>query len=342
MKNKNTPDKSINIYDVAKIAGVSIATVSRVMNDSPKVSAKTREKVLEAIEKSDYTPNVFAQGLGQGTMHTIGILVPSISDLYMSSAVAYIEDLLHDEGYDVLLSCSGYLSEQKESHIEMLLSKKIDALILVGSTFAGSDDETHNTEYINKAADKIPVFLINGLIDGENIFCTASNDYQASYDAASHLINSGCRKILFLTDSRSYSAKQKLSGYTQALIDAGLKPVADYIIHTKNDITIARDLLLSLKLPFDGVFATDDAMAVGALKYAAKKKLSVPGKLKVIGYNNSALCLATEPELSSVDNRVKQVCSDTVERLVQYIKNDRSIPKKSIVACTLVERGTTM
>ncbi len=341
MKSKNTPDKSINIYDVAKLAGVSIATVSRVMNDSPKVSDKTREKVLKAIENCDYTPNVFAQGLGQGTMHTIGILVPSISDIYMSSAVAYIEDLLHDEGYDVILSCSGYLSEQKEAHIEMLLSKKIDALILVGSTYAGSDDETHNTAYINKAAEKIPVFLINGLVDGDNIFCTASNDYQASYDAASHLINSGCRRILFLTDSRSYSAKQKLSGYSQALTDAGLKPDKAYMIHTKNDITVSRDLLLSLDIPFDGVFATDDAMAVGALKYAAAKKISVPGKLKVIGYNNSTLCLATEPELSSVDNRVKQVCSDTVNRLIQYIKNDRSIPRKSIVACTLIERSTT-
>ena len=341
MKPKNTPDKSINIYDVAKLAGVSIATVSRVMNGSPKVSDKTREKVMSAIEHFDYTPNVFAQGLGQGTMHTVGILVPSISDMYMSSAVAYIEDQLHDEGYDVILSCSGYLSEQKEAHIEMLLSKKIDALVLVGSTYAGSDDETHNTEYINKAAEKVPVFLINGLVAGDNIFCTASNDYQASYDATSHLINSGCRKILFLTDSRSYSAKQKLSGYMQSLNDAGIGSDERYIIHTKNDITISRDLLLSLKISFDGVFATDDAMAVGALKYAAIKHIPVPGKLKVIGYNNSDLCLATEPELSSVDNRVKQVCDDTVGRLVKYIKNDRSIPKKSIVACTLVERRTT-
>ena len=164
----------MNIYDIANKAGVSIATVSRVVNGSPKVSDRTREKVLGIIEEYGYTPNAFAQGLGLNTMHTVGIMVPSISDNYMANAVYYLEESLHEKGYECILSCSGYLAEQKESHLQMLLSKKTDALILVGSTYAGSEDVTHNTDYINLASKEVPVFLINGFITGENIYCTAA------------------------------------------------------------------------------------------------------------------------------------------------------------------------
>lgn len=331
-----------NIYDIAKMSGVSTATVSRVLNNSPKVTEKTKAKVLEAIERAGYTPNVFAQGLGSNSMRTIGILVPSIADLYMSNAVAHIEDILHDAGYDCILRCSGYSAEQKETHIQLLLNKKIDAIILVGSTYAGSDDTSHNTDYIRRAAKDIPVFIINGLVDGDNIYCTASNDYQASYDVTSDLINSGRSRILFLTDSRSYSAKQKKSGYIHALENAGITIDENLIIHTQNDVYTVKELLLEkTDLNFDSVFATDDGMAVGAIKYAAARNLTVPKDLAIVGYNNSTLCICSEPELSSVDNKIEKVCKDTCRRLIEILKDNPNVPNQSVVACSLVKRATT-
>jgi len=335
-------NKMINIYDIAKMSGVSIATVSRVVNNNPKVSEKTKAKVMEAIEKSGYTPNVFAQGLGLKSMRTIGILVPSIADLYMSRAVAYIEDNLHDAGYDCILHCSGYTAAEKETHIQLLLNKKIDAIILVGSTYAGSDDETHNTDYIRRAAKDVPVFIINGLVDGDNIYCTASNDYQASYDVTTALIENGCNKILFLTDSRSYSANQKKEGYKQALSNAGLKSEDKMMIYTENSIPVVKNLLNNLKdIEFDSVFATDDAMAVGAIKYALLKGLNVPEDISIVGYNNSTLCICSEPELSSVDNKIEKVCKDTCSRLIDILKGEENVPNQSVVACSLVKRATT-
>ena len=334
-------NKMINIYDIAKMSGVSIATVSRVMNNNPKVSEKTKAKVMEAIEKSGYTPNVFAQGLGLKSMRTIGILVPSIADLYMSRAVAYIEDNLHDAGYDCILHCSGYTAEEKETHIQLLLNKKIDAIILVGSTYAGSEDETHNTDYIRKAALDVPVFIINGLVDGDNIYCTASNDYQASYDVTTALIENGRNKILFLTDSRSYSANQKKNGYKQALINSGIEISEDLIIYTENSIPVVKDLLNNTNIEFDSVFATDDGMAVGAIKYALSKGLKVPDDISIIGYNNSTLCICSEPELSSVDNKIEKVCKDTCTRLIDILKGSENVPNQSVVACSIVKRATT-
>ncbi len=331
----------MNIYDIAQMANVSIATVSRVVNNSPKVSEKTRKKVMDIIDRYGYTPNVFAQGLGLNTMHTIGILVPTISDLYISRAVACIEENLHEMGYDIILSCSGYTAKSKEIHIEMLLSKRIDALILVGSTYAGSDDETHNTDYIAKAAEEIPVFIINGLIDGENIYCNAAEDYRISYDVTKELITRGRKNIIFLTDSKSYSANQKKRGYENALKDAGLAISQDHVLFMKNDIDMVRSLFCNYDyLDYDAVFATDDAMAIGVLKYLESIGKKVPAEVSVIGYNNSQLCKCTTPELTSVDNKVELVALQTVNNLREVLNGNDRVMHKNMVACELIRRGT--
>ena len=244
-------------------------------------------------------------------------------------------------GYDIILSCSGYTAKSKEVHIEMLLSKRIDALILVGSTYAGSDDETHNTDYIAKAAEEIPVFIINGLIDGENIYCNAAEDYRISYDVTKELITRGRKNIIFLTDSKSYSANQKKRGYENALKDAGLTVYRDHMLFMKNDIDMVRSLFCNYDyLDYDAVFATDDAMAIGVLKYLESIGKKVPAEVSVIGYNNSQLCKCTTPELTSVDNKVELVALQTVNSLKEVLNGNDRVMHKNMVACELIRRGT--
>ena len=161
----------MNIYDIAKLAGVSIATVSRVVNDSPRVSEKTKLKVRAVMEENNYTPNVFARGLGLDSMKTIGIICPDVSDTYMARAVSFIERRLRGYGYDCILYCSGSHQDKKEQALELILKKRIDALVLVGSTYAGKSEEDDSVDYIRSAAEKIPVFLINGKVEAENIYC---------------------------------------------------------------------------------------------------------------------------------------------------------------------------
>ena len=170
----------MNIYDIAKLAGVSIATVSRVVNDSPKVSKKTKEKVLAVMRDNEYTPNAFARGLGLGTMKTVGIICPDISNIYMAKAVSYLENNLHDHGYDCILGCSGFKQEEKENYVKLLLSKKIDTLVMVGSTYAGNGKDELDTDYIREAAEQTPVFMINAKVTGENIYSTHADDFQAT------------------------------------------------------------------------------------------------------------------------------------------------------------------
>ena len=125
----------MNIYDVSKKAGVSIATVSRVLNGNANVSDKTKNKVLVAMKELDYTPNIFARGLGLNTMKTIGIMCSDSSDTYLANAVYYLEQELRRHNYDSILCCTGQDSETKKKYLDLLISKRVDGIILAGSQF---------------------------------------------------------------------------------------------------------------------------------------------------------------------------------------------------------------
>ena len=333
----------MNIYDIAKLADVSIATVSRVVNNSPKVSAKTKEKVLAVMKENEYTPNAFARGLGLGTMKTVGIICPDISDIYMAKAVSYLESNLHDHGYDCILGCSGFKQKEKESYVKLLLSKKIDTLILVGSTYAGSGRDESDTDYIREAAEQASVFMINAKVAGDNIYCTYADDFQATYEVTKAYLRRGKEKILFMYDSESFSARQKMAGYEAALQDAGYPVLGNLKFKTKNDIEYTKNMLLEYNkvLDFDSVLATDDGIAVGAVKYAKIKRLSIPEKLSITGYNNSILALCSDPELTSVDSKLGVMCRKTVERMIDLLENEAQIEKNVCVPCEIIRRCTT-
>ncbi len=335
-------DQDMNIYDIAKLAGVSIATVSRVVNGSPRVSEKTRQKVLSVMEENNYTPNVFARGLGLDSMQIIGIICPDVADAYMARAVSFLERRLKEYGYDCILYCSGHEQQKKEEAVDLIMKKRIDALILVGSTYTGyGDDDSSSVEYIRRAAEKVPVFLINGKISGENIYSVYNRDEEAVYDAVSRLIRSGRKRILFLTDSRSYSVSQKMEGYERALRENGLPVLGELKLLTENRIHQVRDILLARHtLEYDSVLATDDALAVGAVKCANAKGLKIPEELSVIGYNNSEYSVCCEPELTTIDNTSEKLCNITIDNIMKLLKG-ADVPAEVPVECMLVKRCTT-
>ena len=333
----------MNIYDIAKLANVSIATVSRVVNGSPKVSQKTKEKVLAVMKENEYIPNAFARGLGLGTMKTVGIICPNISDTYMAKAVSYLESSLHDHGYDCILGCSGFKHEEKESYVKMLLSKKIDTVVLVGSTYAGNGRDEFDTDYIREAAEQTPVFMINAKVTGDNIYCTYADDFHATYEVTKAFLRRGKEKILFMYDSESFSANQKMAGYEAALQDAGYPIRGELKFKTKNEIEYTRNMLLEYNrmLDFDSVLATEDGIAIGAIKYAKIKGLSIPEDLAITGYNNSILAIGCEPELTSVDSKLGIMCRKTIERMINLLENETQIEKNVCVPCEIVRRCTT-
>ena len=335
---------AMNIYDISRRAGVSIATVSRVLNNSPHVSEATRKKVMAVIEGTGYVPNAFARGLGLNTMKTIGLLCPDASDPYLAQALTNLEREFRQKGYDCLLSCTGRELAARQQGVELLKSRHVDGMVLMGSTFI--EDVSADNDYIRDAARSMPVILLNGAFACENVYCVLCDDQRAMQEATLALLDSGCKRILYLHHSHNYSGRKKLAGYRAAHAERGI-PVDDGLLcffgQDKSSVHQVRDTLLQLEkdgVAFDAVLTSEDILSVGALKYARAAGKKVPEELCVIGYNNSSLCPCTEPELTSVDNKLQAICDHIVTTMLGVL-DGKEMPQKTVFTGELIRRETT-
>ncbi len=333
----------MTIYDISKKAGVSIATVSRVINGSPKVSQKTKDKVMKIIDESGYSPNIFARGLGLNTMNAIGILCADSSDPFLAEAVYHIEQNLRRNNYDVILCCTGYELRDKQKYMEVLLSKRVDAVILVGSNYVEERDESN--QYIKDAAQQVPVMLLNGALDAPNVYSTLCDDFTAMCKITSLLLESGIEDILYLYNSCSYSGKNKLSGFREAMKLAGKSAgnMMKYINSRDMSVSQICDFLCTEKAKgtkFSAVVCADDKLAIGALKYAKKMGLKVPDDFSVTGFNNLSIATYCEPELTSVDTKLVAVCNHCVSSLMDVL-GGKEIPTRTVFSYEVVKRSST-
>mgnify|MGYP002708024597 FL=1 len=335
---------NMTIYDISEKAGVSIATVSRVLNGSTNVSEKTKKKVLDVINQYEYTPNAFARGLGLNTMKTIGVMCADSSDLYLAKAVYYIEQKLRANGYDSILCCTGYDLDTKKKSMDLLISKKVDSIILVGSNFIYEKED--DNKCICDAAAQVPVMLLNASYDAPNVYSIVSDDHTSMYEATRQMIGSGVEDILYFYNSTSYSGKKKLAGYRAAMEEAGLLKsgsLMQLFTGSHEDIHAMGEHLMKVHnkgLAFDGVIAADDNLALGAMKYALAANLSVPKDLSIIGYNNSMLTACCNPELTSIDNKLETLCQHLITTLMGLLGGNE-MPKKTLFSGEIVRRGTT-
>ncbi len=335
----------MNIYDISKKAGVSIATVSRVLNNSDRVSPKTRELVLAVMAQQGYVPNAFARGLGLKSMKTVGLLCPDASDAYLAQALSFLERAFRERGYDCLLSCTGKAHADRVKGVELLLGKHVDGMVLMGSTFV--EESAEGNEYLRAAAGRVPLVLLNASFPCDNVYCVLCDDYRATMEAAQTLLDSGRKDILYLYHSRNYSGQKKLAGYKAGLQSRDV-PVREELIRffaeDKMSVPEARDYLLSVDregVRFDAVLTSEDVLSVGAAKYARVANRSVPGDLAIIGYDNSSFCLCCEPELTSVDNKLGTLCNQCASTLMTVLSGGAA-PQKTVFAGELVKRGSTV
>lgn len=334
----------MTIYDISEKAGVSIATVSRVLNGSRSVSEKTKRKVLDVINRYEYTPNAFARGLGLNTMKTIGIICADSSDLYLAKAIYHIEQKLRANDYDSILCCTGYDLDAKAAAVNLLLTKKVDGIILVGSNFI-YEDEADN-QYVVDAAAQLPLMLLNAALDAPNIYSVISDDFTSMYDATLQMISAGVSDILYFYNSTSYSGKKKLAGYRAAMKEKELPTesgLLQFYQGSHEDIPAMTEHLMKLHnggLQFHGIIASDDTLALAAVKYAKLMGYSIPEDFSVLGYNNSMLVNCCDPELTSIDNKLETLCQHLITTLMGVLEGNE-MPKKTVFSGEIVRRGTT-
>ncbi len=324
----------MNIYDIAQRSGVSIATVSRVMNGSPNVSAATREKVMAVIQEEEYIPNAFARGLNLNSMKIIGILCTDIADTFYAKAVSLVESLLRQNGFDALLCCTGNDLEDKKKYLELLLAKRVDAVILIGSAFKENVDTSH----IEMAAKQVPVIIINGLVELPGTYCVTCDEQTAVAQNVTLLNRQGYSEILYLYDILTYSGCSKLSGYRDGLKQCGIPINESLIVQVPKSIEQVKRRVLTLfdsGISFRAVMASEDLLAIGAIKALQKLNLTMP----VIGFNNSILSESCSPSLTSVDNMLDTLCPAAISMLTGILEG-KSVPQKMVISATLVQRDT--
>ncbi len=324
----------MNIYDIAKQSGVSIATVSRVLNGSRNVSEKTREKVRRVMQQEEYTPNAFARGLGLNSMKMIGILCTDISDTFYAKAVSLVEGLLRQQGFDALLCCTGNDLEDKKKYLNLLLTKRVDAVILIGSAFKENVDNTH----IESAARQVPVIIINGMVELPNTYCVICDERSAVSRNVDLLHQQGYNDILYLYDTLTYSGCIKIEGYKEGLINNGISFRDELLVKTSKSLEKSGERvtkLLADGLRFSAVMASEDLLAIGALKALNSAGLEMP----VIGFNNSVLAQCSSPSLTSVDNMLETLCPTGITMLTDILEG-KNVPQKVTISSKLVERDT--
>ena len=327
----------MKMQDIADMAGVSIATVSRVINQPEKVKNETRQRVEKILEQTNFVANAVARGLVVNSMKTIGVLTVDIRDLHFANIIYTIERQFTDFGYNVILSNTGGELGEKKRYLRVMLEKQVDGLILIGSVFK----EHTGNKHILEASTSVPVILVNSLLAGDNIYSILCDDSYGVRKAVNYLVNQGRRDIYYFTDIKSASGIAKLEGFVQGMKENSL----DF----SNVIEVSRTLegggdgihqLMAEKRRVSAIICGEDLTAVGAMKALTELGYRIPQDIAVIGYNNSILARTATPSLTSVDNMAEAMARQAVEVLVNVLQG-KQVSKKILLTPSLVTRRST-
>lgn len=328
--------KNITIVDIAKEAGVSIATVSRVLTGSAKVNEEKKRKINEIIKKYDFHPNVLARGLIQTKTNTIGILTADIRNPYYSSLFVSCENAASDRGYSLLL-CNSFSDRLKEFElIENLANQKVDAIILIGGAPDELETDSEYAQKVNKITNSIPV-VVTGRLDGTN--CTRINiDYMKSISLVMEHIskNKNFKKVAFIGGSQKVTSSVELrNGFKKLLSEFNLKYYPEFDIpnnrYDDQGGYDAMNQILNLQEQPDVVIAVNDITAVGAMHAINEHNLKIPNDISIITFDDTFIASLMNPALTSVSYNYVNFGYQIIETTINLIE------EKNVEPITLIQ-----
>ncbi|SEN46929.1 LacI family DNA-binding transcriptional regulator [Lihuaxuella thermophila] len=323
------------IKDVAKKANVSVATVSRVLNNQPGYSEKTKKKVLQVIEEMGYQPNAIARGLINKRTQTIGVLFPSVSSMFSSGVLHGIEHTAHERDHSVIVCNTDEDGKRTMKYLQVLREKQVDGIIFTS--------EVMKEEYYNALTMmNIPVVLLATSSVRYPFPFVKVDDKQAAYSATEYLIKKGHRKIAMIsgTEEDPIAGTPRIEGYREALGDYGIPFQKNLLVFGDfgyRSGRIAMEKLLQTKAEFSAVFAASDEMAAGAINVAYQHGIKVPDHLSVIGYDNLQIAEMSVPPLTTVAQPLFEMGKLAAEMLLTMIETGTRVESR-IMPHTIIER----
>ncbi|MBS4193204.1 LacI family DNA-binding transcriptional regulator [Bacillus sp. FJAT-49705] len=326
-----------NIQQVAQKAGVSVATVSRVLNHATSVSPKTRLKVENAIRELNYEPSMLGRNLRNSESRLLLVLLPSISNPFYTEVINGIQNTAIANSYNILL-CETDSNPQRENiYFNMIKNKLADGVI--------SMDPTVNMQKLNELAESHPVILCSEYEEGGSIPYVTIDSELAAYQAVKHLIKLGNKKIALInSDEKFLYSRQRRSGYERALQEFDLPIRDEWIYHTKdlefqNGVQAMR-MLLELEEKPTAIFAVSDTLAIGALKGINGSGLHVPNDLAIVGFDNISFSNMTNPTLTTVSQPMYKMGVTAANMLIMSIKGEQV--ESIVLDHDLIIRESTM
>lgn len=308
------------IHDIASMLKITASTVSRALNDHPKISDTTKKRVLLAAKKINYQPNNIAAALRQGRTKVVGVLVPTIDRHYFASVIHSIEGILNNAGYQVIVAQSHDSPEIERAKLKTLLQAQVAGIIV---SFAKHNlNFDHFKEIINA---EVPLILFDRYHESLEVDTVVIDDYIGAYKATQHLIENGCTSIVHFTSTTQISIyKERKRGYIDALRSQGLTVHEDLI--WESNLTIEDGLLMGKRIltestHIDGVFSASDFAAMGALQSIKDNEGKKVRSIKFFGFSNETFTQFTNPSLSSVDQLSHNTGELVAQRFLERIKN---------------------
>ncbi len=307
----------VTISDVAREAGVSLMTVSRVVNNKEDVSPVTRQRVLQIIEDLGYRPSSIARGLATRRTSTLGVVVPDIDNPWFSGVVRGAEDHAYAQEYSVLLGNTNEEPEREVAVLQSLEEKQVDGLLLCSSRLSDED--------LLRAVKQFPaVVLVSRILDNGCTAMVSSDDVAGGRLAAEHLLNTGHRAIGFISGPGvSYSGRSRVAGYRAALKTAGIPYREDYVCHCSPLLEVAQDTardFLRQRPELTAVICHNDLVAVGVLHACKNLDLRVPQDMAIIGYDDIPLSALVTPALTTIRVDRYRLGAQAMQLLLEQIE----------------------
>lgn len=321
------------LKDVAREAGLSVGTVSRVLNNRGYISEETRENVRMAMEKLNYQPNEVARSLSKQTTNTIGLIMPSIEHPYFAKLIRCLEKAAFEKGYKILLFCAYGKDDQEKKYVEACRSNRVAGLILCSDSV--------RTETFSDLG--FPLICYERYLDSSDA-CVLCDNEEGGRLAAEKLAKEGCRSVGCLTGiSRvGLPADDRKGGFLRVCREKGLKAAElEFSPERLNDADYYPEIIQFLKdnPDIDGLFCGSDVMAAEAIQAAADLGMRVPDQIRIVGYDDVLPAILTTPKITTLHQPVKEMAEMCID-LISRKSRGEYVPPKNVFHVSLVERGT--
>ena len=341
LMNDKTP---LTMKDIARELGISVATVSRALKDSPRISAERRAMIQQYAREHDFTPNVLAESLRFARVQPIkiiGVIIPDLVHYYFASVLAGIEEEAKSRGYLVIIAQSGEVYENEVRICRSLYESKVCGIIV--SQTKNTRQYDHFKHLLNNG---LPLVFFDRICTGVDASRVVVDDYMGAFNAVSYLIETGSTRIAFYSSTMNMEiSKNRFNGYKDALLKHGIEYDPDLVIICDNraDAEAMTPDMLNKDVPPNGFFAINDDTAIGILYTAKRMGFRVPEDIQICGFTNGYRAIACDPMLTTVEQRGRTVGEEAASILIDQVEGRIPTDKvvKRVVRTRLVVRGTT-